>query len=103
MGFMKKEERIQIRLTRESKEFLKKLADSEDRSLSQTAGRIIDSHIELLKKMGQMFHNDYVRLIKSHKAEEIAEAFQRLSQCDECIDEQFDLKDIKYNIKSGNK
>lgn len=45
--------------------------------------------------MGQTFHNDYDRLIKSHKAEEIAEAFQRLSECDKCIDEQINLQKIR--------
>ncbi|MFH0732870.1 MAG: hypothetical protein V2A72_08155 [Candidatus Omnitrophota bacterium] len=98
---MSRDERIQIRLTKESKEFLEQLAESEDRSLSQMAARIINSHLELLVKMGQMFHNDYVRLIKSHKAEEIAQAFKRLSECDECIDEQIKMKEMKRKIKDG--
>jgi hypothetical protein len=98
-GFMKKEERIQIRLTKENKEFLERLAKSDDRSLSQMAGRIIDVYRELLRKMGESFHGDYVRLIKSHKAEEIAEAFQRLSECDECINEQVKMRELKQKIK----
>ena len=96
---MEKSERIQIRLNKESKEFLEKLAGSEDRSLSQTAGRMIDSHVELLKKMGQSFYNEYVRLVKSHKAEEIAKAFEYLSQCDECIDEQIEIRQLKRKVK----
>ena len=77
---MNKAARIQIRLTKESKNLLEKLAEHEERSLSQLAGRIIDSHLELLKKMGQTFHNDYVRLIKSYEADEIQQAFKLLSK-----------------------
>ena len=44
---MKKDERIQIRLTKESKQLLEKMAQSESRSLSQMACHIIDTHINL--------------------------------------------------------
>jgi|GEM_PF-6273494 len=95
MKLMKKDERIQIRLTKESKKFLERLAESDDRSLSQMTGRILDVYRELLRKMGESFHDDYVRLIKSHRAENIAEAFDRLSKCDECIDEHMETGKLK--------
>ena len=96
---MNKDERIQIRLTKESKKFLEKLAESEDRSLSQMAGRIIDVYRELLGKTGESFHHDYAKLIRSHKAEDIAKAFTYLSKCDECIDEKIKLGQLKQKIK----
>ena len=100
---MKKDERIQIRLTKENRDFLERLAESDDRSLSQMAGRIIDVYRELLKKMGESFHGDYARLIKSHRAEDIAEAFKQLAKCDECIEQQIEIGQLKMKTHAGNK
>jgi hypothetical protein len=100
---MNKEERIQIRLTKESRKFLEKLAESEDRSLSQMAGRIIDAYRELLGKTGESFHHDYTKLIKSRKTEDILKAFEYLSKCDNCLEEKFEMGKLKQKIKDGDR
>ena len=91
-----REERIQIRLTKENKIFLEKLAQSEDRSLSQLAGRMIDAHIDILNKLGKAFHGEYVRLIKAGSYEDLSKAFSCLRNTDESIDEQ-DRKSTRLN------